>query len=71
MYAAKISLSGGPTLTLGHFIKPFLDYTQITVIGGGTLRQGLAMAQDPTQKDRLHYPCLVCVSRFKRPVRIE
>ena len=37
-----ISLSGGPTLTLGHFIRPFLDYTQITVIGGGTLRQGLS-----------------------------
>jgi hypothetical protein len=37
-----ISLSGGPTLTLGRFVKPFLDYTQITVIGGGTLRQGLS-----------------------------
>jgi len=39
---STISLSGGPTLTLGHFIRPFLDYTQITVIGGGTLRQGLS-----------------------------
>ncbi len=37
-----ISLSGGPTLTLGRFVKPFLDYTQITVTGGGTLRQGLS-----------------------------
>jgi hypothetical protein len=37
-----ISLSGGPALTLGHFIKPFLDYTQITLIGSGTLKQGLS-----------------------------
>jgi hypothetical protein len=37
-----LSLSGGPTLTLGHFIRPFLDYTQITITGGGTLRQGLS-----------------------------
>ncbi len=37
-----ISLSGGPTLTLGRFVKPFLDYTQLTVTGGGTLRQGLS-----------------------------
>ncbi len=37
-----ISLSGGPTLTLGHFVRPYLDYTRLTITGSGTLRQGLS-----------------------------
>ncbi|MEB3264110.1 MAG: DUF3769 domain-containing protein [Synechococcus sp.] len=37
-----ISLSGGPTFTLGHFSKPFLDYTVFSITGGGTLRQGVS-----------------------------
>ncbi|MCS5706556.1 DUF3769 domain-containing protein [Synechococcus sp. FGCU-3] len=37
-----LTLSGGPTLTLGHFSKPFFDYTELTVTGSGTLRQGLS-----------------------------
>jgi len=36
------SISGGPTLTLGHLQKNFFDYTQVTVTGGGTLRQGVS-----------------------------
>ena len=35
-----ISLTGGPTLTLGTFSKPFLDYTQLSIAGGGTLKDG-------------------------------
>ena len=37
---ATISLSGGPTLTLGTFSKPFLDYTQLSLSGGVTFTQG-------------------------------
>ncbi len=37
-----IGLSGGPTLTLGHFVRPFLDFTQLTITGGGTLKQGIS-----------------------------
>ena len=36
------SVSGGPTLTLGHLQNNFFDYTQFTVTGGGTLRQGVS-----------------------------
>ncbi|MCX5966383.1 MAG: DUF3769 domain-containing protein [Cyanobacteria bacterium] len=37
-----IGISGGPTLTLGHFVRPFLDFTQLTITGGGTLKQGIS-----------------------------
>ena len=43
------SISGGPTLTLGHFTKPFLDYTQLTITGGGSRRTG----QSPLSFDQL------------------
>ena len=43
------SISGGPTLTLGHLQKNFFDYTQFTIAGGGTLRQG----QSPFSFDRI------------------
>jgi MoaA/NifB/PqqE/SkfB family radical SAM enzyme len=29
-------------------------------------RERLLMAADPEQKDKLHYPCLVCIGRFKK-----
>ncbi|WP_320677504.1 DUF3769 domain-containing protein [Prochlorococcus sp. MIT 1300] len=35
-----ISLSGGPSLTLGRFKKPFLDYTKLAVIAKGTVKNG-------------------------------
>ena len=35
-----ISFSGGPTLTLGTFSQPFLDYTRVSMSGGVTLKQG-------------------------------
>ncbi|MEY3750906.1 MAG: hypothetical protein RLZZ186_1325 [Cyanobacteriota bacterium] len=43
------SISGGPTLTLGHLQKDFFDYTQLTVTGGGTLRYGIS----PFRFDRI------------------
>ncbi len=39
-YQSTISLSGGPSLTLGTFSKPFLDYTQLSITSGGTLKKG-------------------------------
>ncbi|MBM5800844.1 MAG: DUF3769 domain-containing protein, partial [Cyanobacteria bacterium K_DeepCast_35m_m2_023] len=41
-YQNTLTFSAGPTLTLGHFSKPFLDYTQLAVTGGVTLRAGLS-----------------------------
>ena len=35
-----LSLSGGPTITLGTFSKPFLDFTQISIVGSGSLNNG-------------------------------
>jgi hypothetical protein len=34
------TVSAGPTLTLGHFVKPFLDYTELSISGSATLRGG-------------------------------
>ncbi|MEN9541406.1 MAG: hypothetical protein RLZZ459_1497, partial [Cyanobacteriota bacterium] len=41
-YQNLFSISGGPTLTLGHLQRNFFDYTQLTITGGGTLREGLS-----------------------------
>ena len=35
-----LSLSGGPSITLGTFSKPFLDFTQISIVGSGSLNNG-------------------------------
>ena len=37
-----LSFSGGPTLTLGNFSKPYFDFTQITLTGGIAVRDGLS-----------------------------
>ena len=38
---STVSLSQrGPTLTLGTFSKPFLDYTQLSISGSATLKNG-------------------------------
>ena len=34
------SLTGGPSLTLGSFSKPFFDYTKISVFSGASIKQG-------------------------------
>ncbi len=36
----KLSLSAGPTFTLGHLSRPFLDYTKLSLTAGVTLREG-------------------------------
>jgi len=41
-YQNTLAFSAGPVITLGHFSKPFLDYTQFAVTGGITLRSGLS-----------------------------
>ncbi len=43
-----LSFSSGATLTLGHFSKPFFDFTQLAVTGSVTVRQG----QSPFAFDR-------------------
>jgi hypothetical protein len=37
---ATLGFSGGPVLTLGTLSKPFLDYTQISISGSLTFKQG-------------------------------
>ncbi|MEB3307129.1 MAG: DUF3769 domain-containing protein, partial [Cyanobacteriota bacterium] len=37
-----LTVSAGPALTLGHFSRPFLDYTQLSVTGSISARQGLS-----------------------------
>lgn len=43
------SISIGPTLTLGHLRKNFLDYAQFMIAGGGKLLQGV----NPFSVDRI------------------
>lgn len=39
-WQAAVRFSAGPMLTLGTFSRPFLDYTQLSVISSKTLKQG-------------------------------
>ena len=41
-YQNTLTLAGGPALTLGHFSKRFLDYTELSVTGSISTRQGLS-----------------------------
>jgi len=43
-----VTLTGGPTLTLGRLQKNFFDFTELTISGGGSLQQG----QSPFAFDR-------------------
>ncbi len=43
-------ISGGPTLTLGHLQKNFLDFTELTITGGGTWKPG---GSSPFSFDRI------------------
>ncbi|UPM49121.1 DUF3769 domain-containing protein [Synechococcus sp. A10-1-5-1] len=43
-----VTLTGGPTLTLGRLEKNFFDFTEISISGGGSLQQG----QSPFSFDR-------------------
>ncbi|MFZ9148944.1 DUF3769 domain-containing protein [Vulcanococcus sp.] len=43
-----LTLTGGPTLTLGRLEKNFFDFTELSVTGGGSLQQG----QSPFAFDR-------------------
>ncbi|MEK7834322.1 MAG: hypothetical protein AAB401_24760, partial [Acidobacteriota bacterium] len=33
---------------------------------GKVHKERLTMAADPVQKEKLHYPCLVCIDRFSK-----
>ena len=43
-----VTLTGGPTLTLGRLEKNLFDFTELTITGGGSLQQG----QSPFAFDR-------------------
>jgi len=38
----SLTLFGGPSITLGHFDKPFFDYTRIAASIAGTFNNGLS-----------------------------